>query len=240
VDSILALDPDANVVVLGDLNDFQFSAAIADVLEADALTNLIWSLAPNERYTYIYDGNSQVLDQILVSEHLWQMMPGYDIVHVNAEWPAAERPTDHDPAVAQLPLIESALALSYKTVEPMGSVAPGDLLTYTVVLSNAGSTDLSVTITDVLPADLVLVSGFEGGGLTWTGIVSAGEQVMLTLVAQVDPDLVGIVTIQNQVIVDDGVEPPFTIVSPETILQGPMFYYLPLIYKNSTTPAPGG
>ena len=102
VDSILALDPDANVVVLGDLNDFQFSTAIADVLEADALTNLIWSLAPNERYTYIYDGNSQALDHILVSAHLASFSPLYDIVHVNAEFPAGSRVSDHDPAVALL------------------------------------------------------------------------------------------------------------------------------------------
>jgi hypothetical protein len=101
VNSMLALDPQANVIVLGDLNDFQFSAPISDVLAADILANLVKTLPITEQYTYIFEGNSQVLDHILVSSSLTNEKTEVDIVHMNAEFPAAVRPTDHDPVVAR-------------------------------------------------------------------------------------------------------------------------------------------
>ena len=106
VDDILALDPNANVVVLGDLNDFQFSESISDVLAADILTNLANTLPITEQYTYLYVGNSQVLDHILVSDNLFDnAYVGYDIVHVNAEFAySSQRPSDHDPVVATFTL----------------------------------------------------------------------------------------------------------------------------------------
>jgi predicted extracellular nuclease len=100
VDSILALDADANVVVLGDLNDFQFSPPLA-TLKDTVLTNLVDTLGLNERYSYIFDGNSQVLDHILVSDAIAALVDlFYDSVHVNADFAAANRHTDHDPQVA--------------------------------------------------------------------------------------------------------------------------------------------
>jgi predicted extracellular nuclease len=109
VDSILTLDPNANVAVMGDLNDFQFSSPI-QTLKDTVLTNLIDTLPANEQYTYIFDGNSQVLDHILVSQGLLNRLAGFDIVHANAEYEPDNRFTDHDPAVAQFdfPLITNA------------------------------------------------------------------------------------------------------------------------------------
>jgi predicted extracellular nuclease len=51
------------VVVLGDLNDFSFSAPL-DMLRGDAtpgapvLTDLVSHLPPEDRCTFIFDGNS--------------------------------------------------------------------------------------------------------------------------------------------------------------------------------------
>ena len=69
VDSILAVDGAANVVVLGDINDFEFSDTVS-ILKGGVLHNLIDTLPPNERYSYVFEGNSQVLDHILVSNGL--------------------------------------------------------------------------------------------------------------------------------------------------------------------------
>ena len=56
-----------------------------------------------ERYSYVFEGNSQVLDQILVSNPLLRSFPvDYDPVHVNAEF--ADQASDHDPQVARLDL----------------------------------------------------------------------------------------------------------------------------------------
>jgi predicted extracellular nuclease len=88
------------VVVLGDLNDFDFSETL-DILEGNGdLVNLMDTLPKAERYSYDFDGNSQVLDQILVSPRLFAgHQPQYDVVHVNAEF--AVQASDHDPQVAR-------------------------------------------------------------------------------------------------------------------------------------------
>ena len=51
-------NPDENIVVLGDMNDFQFSKALS-VLEGEHLENMINHVPENERYTYVYQGHSQ-------------------------------------------------------------------------------------------------------------------------------------------------------------------------------------
>jgi len=99
VGQILDADPRAAVVVLGDLNDFQFSKTL-EILEGAGLSNLMKTLPAEEQYSYVFDGNSQVLDQILVSKELLTPGPEYDSVHVNAEF--ADQASDHDPQIARL------------------------------------------------------------------------------------------------------------------------------------------
>ncbi|HEY6102485.1 MAG TPA: endonuclease/exonuclease/phosphatase family protein [bacterium] len=103
VDRILTLDPRANVIVLGDFNDFPFAPPLA-VLKGRgdlALHALIETRPANERYSYIFDGNSQALDHILVSRHL-RASSSYDIIHVNAEFP--DQASDHDPQIVRVTL----------------------------------------------------------------------------------------------------------------------------------------
>jgi predicted extracellular nuclease len=102
VDQLVAADPQANVIVLGDINDFEFSQTV-ELLEGGVLTTLMDTLPKAERYSYVFEGNSQVLDQILVSNPMLQGFPvEYDPVHVNAEF--ADQASDHDPQVARLDL----------------------------------------------------------------------------------------------------------------------------------------
>ncbi len=92
---ILAIDPESKVIVTGDMNDFQFSNPI-NLLEGEILNNLIETLPVEERYTYVYDGNSQALDQMLVSDGLFEQLSAYEILHVNAEFHYENRFSDHD------------------------------------------------------------------------------------------------------------------------------------------------
>jgi predicted extracellular nuclease len=64
------------------------------------LTDLPRTLPADEQYTYVYEGNSQVLDHILLSPAFMTGNRGYDIVHVNAEF--ADQVSDHDPQVVRL------------------------------------------------------------------------------------------------------------------------------------------
>jgi predicted extracellular nuclease len=107
VGSIESADHLANVVVLGDLNDFDFSQTANILTAGHALVDLPGTLPLPERYTYVFEGNSQVLDQILLSP--WparNTSPGfsthydYDVVHVNSEF--ADQASDHEPQVVRL------------------------------------------------------------------------------------------------------------------------------------------
>ena len=99
VQDVLAADKHANVIVMGDLNDFEFSETL-EILEDGGLKNLMETLPVWERYSYVFDGNSQTLDQILVTKALTSPKPEYDSVHVNAEF--HDQASDHDPQVARL------------------------------------------------------------------------------------------------------------------------------------------
>ncbi|MCT9080500.1 endonuclease/exonuclease/phosphatase family protein [Streptomyces fulvoviolaceus] len=98
VKEILDTQKNADVITLGDINDFEFSGT-AKILEGDgALWSAIKSLPKSERYTYDYQGNSQVLDQILVSPSIRRSCDfEYDSVHINAEF--NDQISDHDPQV---------------------------------------------------------------------------------------------------------------------------------------------
>lgn len=100
LDRIAASDARAAIVVLGDFNDFDFSLPLEIVGAAGGgLVNLVSTLAERERYTYIYEGNSQALDHVLVSASL-AATAEVDIVHCNAEF--AVQSSDHDPVLVRL------------------------------------------------------------------------------------------------------------------------------------------
>jgi predicted extracellular nuclease len=113
VDALLASDPDALVIVLGDLNDFYNSDPL-DILDKTygVLTNVWDDMAgpPSSgqgtitRYSYIYNGISQTLDHLLVSDALNNLARVVSPRRLNVDWPAAHiedntmfRSSDHDP-----------------------------------------------------------------------------------------------------------------------------------------------
>ncbi|MEU2557830.1 endonuclease/exonuclease/phosphatase family protein [Streptomyces longispororuber] len=97
VRKIRAAEKNADVVVAGDINDFEFSPATKALEAGGALRAGITSLPRAERYSYVFQGNSQVLDQILLSPGVGRF--SYDSVHVNAEF--ADQNSDHDPQVVR-------------------------------------------------------------------------------------------------------------------------------------------
>lgn len=144
------LDDDASrqFVLLGDWNGFYFEDAQTQLTNGGVFTNLATLLPEEERYSYLFDGNSQLIDNMLVTGGL---LPGarYDAVHINAEF-TGTRPTDHDPQVALLRvaitphdvIIDDGLVAENL---PAGTIVgtlsatdtPGDTLTY-ALLDNAG------------------------------------------------------------------------------------------------------
>ena len=105
VAQILAAYRKAQVVVVGDLNDYQFSPALsvlktgtADGTGTPILTDLITTLPIDHQYTYVFNGVSQVLDHILTAPRVRGVT--YQVVHVNAEY--HNQVSDHDPQVVDI------------------------------------------------------------------------------------------------------------------------------------------
>ena len=171
VNGVLAIDPGARVIVAGDLNDFHFSnplrivtgekdlvtGAVVDSGRSAVLTSLVTTLPASERYTYVYDGNSQDLDQILASQRLLNDGVSFDVVHVNSEF--HDQVSDHDPLLSRFvfQFAPTNLDLTAKSViensllgTTVGTISAsdlniGDTLTYTLPDSAGGRFVLSTT-----------------------------------------------------------------------------------------------
>jgi len=106
VRQILAQTPDALVAVLGDLNSYYHSRPL-DALRESGLRHVYEAANASELlYTYIYQGESETLDHILVTPTLYERVVRVAALHVNADYPPAvpeavspRRTSDHDPLV---------------------------------------------------------------------------------------------------------------------------------------------
>lgn len=100
VQALLAADPAAKISVQGDFNGFTWEPAIQSLV-AGGLTDLNTLLAPEERYSYVFDGNTQQIDHMLTTGNLLAGAQ-FDPVHLNAELTdGTELSTDHDPLLAR-------------------------------------------------------------------------------------------------------------------------------------------
>jgi hypothetical protein len=167
VQGLRSADAEAKVVVLGDLNDFQFSDTLS-ILKQAGLVDLVDGLPESERYTYVFDGNSQALDHILVSDALAEAaLPDYDVVHVNSEF--ADQTSDHDPEVVTL-LLQLDDVTSQLSIQRSGLVLnrATQLFTGTVRLTNTSAQEIAGPLQlsfDGLPAGVTLAnaSGLRQG-----------------------------------------------------------------------------
>jgi len=161
VDSLLATNPQAKVVVAGDLNEFEFEepmqilsglATYVDGPDADALPEytvggaevlhaMIEALPVNQRFDYVFDGNAQSLDQIYATAAA-RAGAQYDVVHINAEF--ANQASDHDALVMSL---DMSAAVSTKATGALDIAFKGSLGLAGAEISafDAGSDRLFVT-----------------------------------------------------------------------------------------------
>ncbi len=128
VQSRQQVDPKERIVLIGDFNSYQFPDGILDqigtimgkpaakdevAMASDDLVNpdlinLVGAIAASQRYSYIFDGNAQVLDHMIITENMRKHTRGFGYARINADYPESyrgdpgrmERFSDHDPAVA--------------------------------------------------------------------------------------------------------------------------------------------
>ena len=152
VDSILAANPNANISVVGDLNEFEFISPLS-IVAGDVLTNLTDKIPENERYTFNFEGNSQQLDHILVSKNL-AVKAQFDIVNVNTEFAVTpQSASDHEPIIASLNLPSRTVNLSVSANR--GTEAGYSQITLTATASAAVVGDQTV--------DIIVTGGITSG-----------------------------------------------------------------------------
>ena len=105
MEQILTEDPEAHIAVLGDLNPFLDTLPI-QILEEGGFVHTFDILSEEERYNYIFERQSQVLDHILVTPNLMDLLKQVVILHVNSNYPLPDpdytsplRKSDHDPVI---------------------------------------------------------------------------------------------------------------------------------------------
>ncbi|WP_190285707.1 lamin tail domain-containing protein [Montanilutibacter psychrotolerans] len=161
--------PGRRMVVLGDFNAFEFNDGLGDSMNvvtgtpsADETTvvpgdgidlvepNLVnlGTLEPaTERYSFVFGGNAQTLDHVLVNEELIVQTSDIALDHarINADFPelnrndatSPSRLADHDPVVATfVPRHHADLAVT--VTADSASVNPGQVLGFHTVLGNNG------------------------------------------------------------------------------------------------------
>lgn len=100
--SIISSNSEAIVVVIGDMNDYEYSDPINTLKGNNLLYNLYDKLPENERFSYIYTGNSQVLDNVLINSSM-ENNTVIDPVNINSMFvDEAGRCSDHDPVLIQI------------------------------------------------------------------------------------------------------------------------------------------
>ncbi|WP_105617516.1 chitobiase/beta-hexosaminidase C-terminal domain-containing protein [Vallitalea okinawensis] len=142
IDTILAANPEANIVALGDLNDFQFSNSVKALKgegEEQVLVNMIDELPLAEQFTYNYGGNSQVLDNILVSQNL-VVDTKVDVLNINSiisDEDDARRHSDHDAVIVGIAgigtdkevMVEDVMTTSFMSLTPKVEFEEGEFVT---------------------------------------------------------------------------------------------------------------
>ncbi|MEM7330771.1 MAG: lamin tail domain-containing protein [Chloroflexota bacterium] len=134
----LAQNPDANIVVMGDFNDFERSGTMASLMANEFLTNALLTIPNEERYSLSFGGVYQLIDGILLSPNLVETVVEAQILHVNADFPfqfetavsdeqLPFRSSDHDLPIVWLKRIENApepTAVPTEIVRVETAVAP--------------------------------------------------------------------------------------------------------------------
>ena len=186
-----------NLVVIGDMNAFEFNDGYVDVLGTVAgtpapadqviapsddrwshsLVNLVTTLAVDRRYSYVFDGSAQVLDHVLVNDAMLRRLRRFAYARVNADFPDAssavptvpDRFSDHDGPVAYF----APAANLTTTTDVPAIVTAGSAFAYEATVTNAGPDAAdAVVLNNVLPANADYASVAAPAG--WTCAVAAG------------------------------------------------------------------
>jgi uncharacterized protein len=173
-------------------------------LYAQGLVNL-WDVlvaeVPVSAYSYIFQGQTQTLDQHFVSPSLRSELQQFRMAHVNADWPAdhpgdgARGASDHDPGVARFAAPQALAGMALTKAASTDQTVQGSVISYTITARNAGpSTATNVTLTDEIPAGVTFLGaqasqGSCSGSTTITcnlGTLASGASAQVVIDVRAD------------------------------------------------------
>ncbi len=110
VDSLRVGDPNANIVVLGDFNDFEFGTTQAVINGSSTGEQILFNQAfdidvSEDRFSFVFDGNSQLLDQFLVTANLDDRTE-FDVLQTNAGVLTGGA-SDHNPLLGRISFLKT-------------------------------------------------------------------------------------------------------------------------------------
>lgn len=163
-------DPTERLIAVGDFNAFQFSDGYTDVMgtiigaPAPAievteptddlvdpnLTNLVETVPADQRYSYSFDGDAQILDHAVVNAAMLPSVNEFLFAHFDADFPEIyrnddgrpERISDHDATVTYLDLsVTPQIAVSDTSVTELDV---NTTMTFTVTLDSPATVQTTV------------------------------------------------------------------------------------------------
>lgn len=197
VEQMQVANPGEKIVLVGDFNAFEFNDGYVDVMgvirgdeaPADQVLTFIDSplttplvdgsqliADPAQRYSYVFEGNAQTLDHVLVNEALvMDAALRVDHARINADFGVDNfgdatipvRSSDHDPVRLSIRVPGFARAdLSVVASADRSSASVGDTVRYTATVRNAGPGNAApaavafVFAAELLPAMTTIAPGW--------------------------------------------------------------------------------
>ena len=190
-------NPAEPIALVGDFNAFEFNdgyvdsigtikgtptpadrvvLASPDLVNPD-LVNLVERAPAAERYSFVFEGNAQVLDHVIVNDDFDARFSRFAFAHLDADFPESfrsdpnrpERISDHDAPIAYFTIATSAPApaivaagssLADESCPPNnGRVDPGEAVTILLSLSNTGGGSTSDLVATLQPSANVIAPG---------------------------------------------------------------------------------
>lgn len=215
VESRQQADPDERIVLLGDFNAFEFSDGYADLMgiirgdEAAEPNVLTYAASPitaplidgselvfdaAERYSYVFAGNTQTLDHVVVNEAMVLDAATLEVDHprINADFGVhhygvagnALRVSDHDPVRLAIGVAEFRTAdLSITAGAAPATVAAGGTATFTANVANGGPSSASFPSVALVFDALVAVNVTAPAGWTCSAPAQAGGNTSVSCTA---------------------------------------------------------
>jgi predicted extracellular nuclease len=207
IDALQTADSDRAITVLGDFNAFEFNDGLVDAMNVVTgtptpdnetavagdgvdlvnpdLLNLYIEEPADQRYSFVFDGNAQSLDHIIINQALGAAAADVTLDHarINADYPEVNRNdanspsrlSDHDPAIAY---IATAVAdLSVVVEADPTQVDIGDTMSFAATVANAGPDDAEFPgVGFAFDAELPdLAVGTPAGWICDTPTIGSGE-----------------------------------------------------------------